>query len=137
MNTKEKEERLIELLEEKNFKGIDASIEESLFCYGLLWSKEDGFTIICSGNKEPPYSYGVTTIKPCQILEAIEEQKEGFFKFLEIEKNEYIENLKDDIKENRNLSHYIYSVRQYNDLLTDDIYYTMPIDYILKIIENN
>ena len=32
------EERLIELLEEKNFKGMDASIEESLLFYVLMMS---------------------------------------------------------------------------------------------------
>jgi len=129
------EERLIELLEEKNFKGMDASIEESLFCYGIVRREKDGFTILCIGDESAPYKFGVTTIEVNDIKEAIKEMKNGFFEWVGSTADEYINQFNNDVKSN--LVRYIYDIRVYEDRLTHDVYLTLTADEIISILTSN
>lgn len=130
-------EKLIELLEEKNFIGTDISLEESLLYYGMVVRKIDGFTILCTADNDRTYLFGVTTISTNDIKNAIEEMEEGFYNFIGIPKEQYINDLKIDIKNNNDLAVFIQDIRQYNDRLTYDIYYTLTADELINILNHN
>lgn len=95
-------EELAEYLDKLGFIGTDISPDVALFEYGILWHPESG-TLIQTypdyvwdemGAEEPEFS--VTTVDTDEIEEEIEGMDDGFFKFIGISKEEYLDDFDSD-----------------------------------------
>jgi len=118
-------EELIEILEKKDFIGVDASLEISLFEYGIVYRKKDGLSIRYQNDV-----YDYNFIENEELLEIINDIEQGFFDWLGIEKEEYIQ----WFNTCNNKSHCIRDIFQYCDRLYDHFNLVDPGNDILRII---
>ena len=118
-------EDLVELLEKKNFVGTDDSLNESLFEYGIVYREKDGLTIKYQGNM---YNYFI--INNDDLLEIINDMKEGFFKWLGCAKEDYIK----WFNEENNKSMFICDISQYCDKLYEYFDLTNKENDITRVI---
>ena len=131
-------ETLIDLIDKKNFEDtVDVSIEISLFEYGIIRKKSDGFTLLCTADSTRPFSFGVTTIQDDDIRNAIQEMEEGFYSYIDTNKDEYIQLFNEAVKNNKNLTSFIQDIRQYDDRLTYDICLHHTADEMINILNHN
>jgi len=110
---------LIGLLEKLGYCGIDASIEESLYFYGMVikYDIDERYlnTIICNQD-ENNFLFDFTDISKDDVREAIDDMKDGFFSYVGLSKEEYIKQF------NSHDSYIIfaYDIQQYNGYIFDE-----------------
>lgn len=124
---------LIELLETLSFIGTDASLEESLTEYSIVYREPDGYTILYSNvnysDDTADMMFCTLFITRSDVLESLQDIKEGFYSFIGTDRKEYIEGF--------STVHAIQALKQYgcNGLVSDQPY-TLTIDDLIKSLES-
>lgn len=105
---------LCDLLERCGYKGIDASMEESIFEYDMVIKYDEDInhlnTILCYNDGMSPMKFDYTDIRKNDILEAIEEQEKAFFEYIGQSKEEY----KRDCEESKEYCIFARDIQEYN-----------------------
>lgn len=124
---------LISILEKLGFIGIDASLEESLIAYGMIYRHSDGYTIFCINPDSPDdidsYRFDWNYISIDDVKDALEHMKEGFFSF--------IDESKADIEVNQDtIISLISSINPWNSWFTGNFMFTDTIDDMIQAKES-
>jgi len=125
----EKQNLLCSLLEAIGFTGIDASIEESLLCYGIVRKDE---TVILY-NEDLGYNHIDISID--DIKDALSNMDDEFYDYIDTKKEEY-----NKLFENEHgINNIIFDIKNYKDLLTETLYYKkwLNMDEIIEFLNNN
>lgn len=123
-----KREHLAQLLEEAGYSGIDASTEESLYEYGLLYNAKTNETVFYRDDE-----FFQTTIDIADIKSAIEELKDGFYSFMGMTKDEYLSSFNSN---SLVLVQVVYDIDAYNGRFSQDIPASCNIDDMIKQFTN-
>ena len=118
-------EELIEILEKKEFIGVDNSLEVSLFEYDIVYREKDGLSIRYQNN-----IYDYCVIENDDLLEMINDMESGFFDWLGCTKEYYIK----WFNEESNKSMFINDIFQYCDKLSERFNLTDESNDIVRII---
>ena len=118
-------EELIEILEKKEFIGVDNSLEVSLFEYDIVYREKDGLSIRYQNN-----IYDYCVIENDDLLEMINDMESGFFDWLWCTKEYYIK----WFNEESNKSMFINDIFQYCDKLSERFNLTDESNDIVRII---
>lgn len=127
-----KRSHLVDLLEKYGYNGIDASIEESLYQYGLVYNPTTNHAIISSVSGD---KFDHTYIDCHDIKDALERMEDGFYSFVGDERRQsYFQSLEeaDDVS----LVHYIQDIIIYSSYFTWNLVYNMTIDDIITLLKN-
>jgi len=118
-------EELIEILEKKEFIGVDNSLEVSLFEYDIVYREKDGLSIRYQNN-----IYDYCVIENDDLLEMINDMESGFFDWLGCTKEYYIK----WFNEESNKSMFINDIFKYCDKLYERFNLADESNDIVRII---
>lgn len=121
-----KRDRLCELLEHLGYEGTDASIEESLFCYGIVRCVDTGHTILYSEASE---LFAFCVLDDEYILEGLKYMNDGFYSFIGMDKSTYASDT--------SMLMILSDVMSYSNVLTDDLEYDITIDDLIALLEGS
>ena len=113
-------ERLLELLEAKGYTDtVDASLEISLYEYGIARNPKTGDVVYCQnpenwGDDKIPPSFDWTSARVKEVKEEVKQLRDGFFEFVGTPKKEYLKWIR-----NANLSNVLQDVNGWNGLFNE------------------
>ena len=122
---------MINLLEKNNFEGIDASLEESLFYYGVICCKNNNTVIMHEDNK-----FQVLEIEANEINDALEDIEDGFFKWQGIKRIDYTPFITHNTSDKARA---IYDLYNYGNNEISDIignYFNLELHELIDVINN-
>ena len=99
---------------------VDANFNTSLYEYGVVRNPKNDMTLIGNKPVDGEYTdYTVFYISLNDVKEVLSDMEEGFFDYIDEDKEEVLSNL-----DNENLARYIQSINSYNGWWSDQAYYS-------------